>query len=106
MLMLVIRKYYIMSFLTETNEAMSHANDFVAWMKLNKSDSHHFYSESQSMNQIPPYVTYSTLVFAYEWKQNDDTEGNIFRFTLHEMLMKINNLHLHHLQRYFLFIQK
>ena len=90
MLTLGIKEYYIMSFLTETNKAMSHANDFVAWMKLNKSDSRHFHSKSQRMNQSSPYVTYSTLVFAYEWKQNDDTEGNMFRFTLHEMLKKIN----------------
>ena len=79
-----------MSFFKETYNAMSHANDFVAWMKLNKSDSRHFHSKSQRMNQSSPYVTYSTLVFAYEWKQNDDTKGNMFRFTLHEMLKKIN----------------
>ena len=64
----------------ETYDAMSHANAFVAWMKLDKSDVRHFHSKSQKMNQSSLYVTYSTLVFAYEWKQNDDTEGNIFLF--------------------------
>ena len=68
---------------------MSHANDFVAWMKFNKSDDRLFHSKSQRMNQSSPYVTYSTLVFAYEWKKNEDTEGNTFLFTLHEMLWKI-----------------
>ena len=68
---------------------MSNANDFVAWMKLNKPDSRHFHFKSKSMNGSPPYVTYSTLVLAYEWKQNDDSEGNIFLSNLHEMLMKM-----------------
>ena len=66
---------------------MSHANDFVAWMKFNKSDSRHFHSKSQRNNQSTPYVTYSTLVFAYEWKHNDNIEGKIFLFTWLKMLI-------------------
>ena len=57
---------------------MSQANDFVAWMKYNKPDSPPSHSKSQRMNQSSPYVTYSTLVFVYEWKQSDNIEGNIF----------------------------
>ena len=60
---------------------MSQANDFVAWMKYNKPESPPFHSKRQRMNQSSPYVTYSTLVFAYEWKHNDNIEGKTFLFT-------------------------
>ena len=32
---------------------------------------------SDERNQSSPYVTYSTLVFMYEWKQNMDKRGKL-----------------------------
>ena len=59
---------------------MSGANDFIAWMKSNKSNSQSNFerSDAQERDQSSPYVTYSTLVFMYEWEQNYDSEGNVY----------------------------
>ena len=49
-------------------------------MKSNKcksqSNFHRF--DAQERNQISPYVTYSTLVFMYEWEENKNSQGNIY----------------------------
>ena len=67
------------SSLIEVSKAISDANDFIAWMKSNKSNfqSNFQRSDAQDRNQSSPYVTYSTLVFMYEWEKNKDSEGNV-----------------------------
>ena len=59
---------------------MSDANEFIAWMKSNKSNSHSNFqrSDAQDRNQSIPYVIYSTLVFMYEWESNEDSQGNVY----------------------------
>ena len=59
---------------------MSNANEFISWMKSNRSNSQSNYhqSDAQDRNQSSPYVTYSTLVFMYEWEDNNDSQGNIY----------------------------
>ena len=64
---------------------MSDANEFIAWMKSNKSNSQSNYqqSDAQDRNQTSPYVTYSTLVFMYEWEPNEESQGNVYHSNIH-----------------------
>lgn len=61
------------------SQAIHTANEFVTWMKTNTSSTlrnNTFYRHSDSGNdQETPFVTYSTLVFTYEWKETMKTEG-------------------------------
>ena len=62
----------------EKSQAMNSANEFVTWMKSNISNTFTFdEGTSAERNQSSPYVTYSTLVFMYEWKQNMDKRGKL-----------------------------
>jgi hypothetical protein len=70
---MLLLKYFFLA----VSQAINKASNFVSWMKSNIS----FYSEYQNTindeinRQGDPFVTYSTLVFTYEWNESKAIEG-------------------------------